>query len=266
MVPVNDRLEGRPAPLAARAPSPWLAACPVLLAAVAYAWIVRVGFRGDDLVHLYRIANVGPLDFVLTPFGGHALAIRNLAFLLSRHAFGLRPAAFMSTMLLTHLVNVWLCYRVSLRLTNDPFAAGTAAALWGMAPDSADTLSWYSVYGQVMATTALACLLVMLARKDAPARPTPGFLAALLALAAIGAFCFGTGLAVALVFPLVVVIVRPAVLGRRSTVLLLALAPPVIAGLYWAYMWTASRAGRLDPVSLEWQMFVTEAPAGANVW
>lgn len=238
----------------------WLAACPVVVAAIAYSWILREGFRGDDLGNLYLIANDTLLTVVLTPFGGHALVVRNLTFWLTRHAFGLHPGAFMTTVLLTHLANVWLCYRLSLRLTNDVFAAGTAATLWGTATDAAGTLSWYSVYGQVMATTVLAGMLLALARSDKHAGLTPKWLAALLAWSVVGAFSFGTGLAVALVLPFVVVMVRPGVLARRSNVVLLASAPPVVTGLYCAYMWAAIRFARLDPVAPQWQL------AFAKLW
>ena len=123
---------------------------PVLVAACIYFPITRSFFYADDFVCLLSIRNDGFLRFVLHPFAGHDLVVRNLVFYASAWLFGLRAELFFWTVLLTHLLNVWLLYRVLRNLTASVPLACVGAALWGTSPVLVGTLGWYSVYAQVM--------------------------------------------------------------------------------------------------------------------
>ena len=133
------------APTGPRIESRWLWAVPVVLAIEAFAWIVAVGFQDDDFLHFYNLATLGPFRFVLLPHGNHPHALRNLVLVGMRGLFGLHSEAFMACVLLTHLLNVVLCYLIGVRLTRDPYVATVAAALWAVAYTSSGTLGWYYV-------------------------------------------------------------------------------------------------------------------------
>jgi hypothetical protein len=90
---------------------------PLTLAAMVYHPITRVYFFADDLSTLAMAASDSPVAFVLRPFGGHLDVTRNLVFLTSYRLFGMRAELFYWTVLLTHLLNVWLLFRVLRSLT-----------------------------------------------------------------------------------------------------------------------------------------------------
>ena len=151
---------------------------PLALVALAFsAWvyypITRVFFYADDFFHLSRITSVPALTFVLTPFAGHNLVVRNLAFLVSWHLFGLHAAPWYWTVLLTHLLNVWLLFGVLGALTASVPLACLGATIWGTCPLGVGALAWYSVYGQVLAGTALLIVLDQLSRLAATGAPVP---------------------------------------------------------------------------------------------
>jgi hypothetical protein len=220
----------------------WLAAGPVILAAAAYWWILGIWFDSDDFIHLYDLANLGPLGFAFKGQGGHAYVVRNTVFWLTHALFDLHAEGFMATVLLTHLLNVFLCYRVGRGLSGDPYAASAAAALWAVAPSAAGTLGWYSVFGQVLATTVLLVILLSVSRRAADARPvTTQAVLGWLILSWIGGFCFGTGLGVALVMPAVIALFVPAALERAATRGVLIMSPMVVVALYVGYLVVGAR-------------------------
>jgi hypothetical protein len=224
------------APTGPRIESRWLWAVPVVLAIEAFAWIVAVGFQDDDFLHFYNLATLGPFRFVLLPHGNHPHALRNLVLVGMRGLFGLHSEAFMACVLLTHLLNVVLCYLIGVRLTRDPYVATVAAALWAVAYTSSGTLGWYSVYGQVLATTALGGILLLVTRRtdeDRTVDATTVLCCVLLSWA--GAFCFGTGIGLAIALPAVVALLAPDVLARHPTRWLLGTGPLGVVALYFVY-------------------------------
>jgi hypothetical protein len=225
------------------------AALPVLLAAAVYFPVTRSYFYADDFVHLASIRNDGFLRFVLRPFAGHNYVVRNLVFYGSARFFGLRAGLFFWTVLLTHLLNVWLLFRVLRVLTTSPTLASAGTALWGTAPVLAGTLGWYSVYGQVLVATAL---LVVLDRVTRLARsgdaPSAGAAALWYVLLLAGSACFGTGLGVALVFPAVLYLLLPAIWRRRGLCLAFLTLPIATFAFYRA---DHSISARLEPPTLE---------------
>jgi hypothetical protein len=215
----------------------WLAALCVGLSAATYGWILRIGFHRDDLVHLYEAANLPLPAFVAHGVGGHALALFNLVFLAHYELFGLHPGCWMAAMLLAHLVNVLLCFRVGRALSQNAPAAALAALLFGVCNAAAGTLYWFSVFGQVMATTlaltALAAILIATQRQ--PARYA---LIGIAVVAVTGAtLCFGTGFAFALLFPLTAWLIAPAVIADERARLPVVLTPLLAALLYAANLW-----------------------------
>ena len=76
------------------------------------------------------IVNDGFLRFVLRPWAGHNYLARNLVFYTSWHVFGLHAAPYFLIVLLTHLVNVWLLFRVIRTLTSSAMLA-----MWSKSSD-----------------------------------------------------------------------------------------------------------------------------------
>ena len=91
--------------------------------------ITRAYFFADDFIHLVSIANDGFIRFVFRPYAGHNLAARNLVFWASARLFGLRADLFFWTVLVTHLLNVWLLFRIARSLTGSLALACIGASL-----------------------------------------------------------------------------------------------------------------------------------------
>ncbi len=205
-------------------------------AALVTAWpILGNYFYFDDFAHFYQLLNFGPRRLVTSPYGGHMCMVRNAVWYGSFLAFGMRPEGYFATVLATHVVNVVMVFVLVRRLGASPWLACLAAVLFATAPANLGTLGWYSAYGHALATTAtlLALLIVTPARGDD--RPL-GWGAALGAATCmlIASQSFGTGAAIAIVFPAMAVLLRPATLRARGPLAMLG-ALPVLVGLAW---WT----------------------------
>lgn len=219
---------------------------PVALSAWVYFPVTRVFFWADDLFHLGRLTGDGPLPWLITPFEGHNLLVRNLVFLGSWLVFGFHPAAWYGTVLVTHLVNVWLLFRVLSTLTGSAGLACVGATLWGMGPLAGGTLGWYAVFGQALVGTILLFVLNGMARialHGAPLSRPRAF--AWYGLLLAGTTCFGTGIGVALAFPVVLFLILPAA-WRDAPVRLAYLALPAITVLL--YFACRAAASRLEPL------------------
>ncbi len=168
-------------------PPPWsslAALLPVALAAWVYRPLLDGWFWADDLTNMVEIANEGALPFVFRPFGGHNLPVRNLVFVASYWSFGLDARPWFWTVYLTHLLNVWLLFRVVRTVTASATLACFGAALWGASPVVAGALEWYSVFGHVLVATALLIVLdrvTALARDGAAIPPRTSWLCWVLA-------------------------------------------------------------------------------------
>jgi len=208
---------------------------PVLAAALAYGAVTRGYFFADDFAALYALANGTGERFIVEPTGGHLLLVRNLAYALTWALAGADPRPFMWSAFLTHLGLVALLFALVRRATGHALVAAVTATLWGTCPLAAGTLEWYAVYGQALATVALAVVLAWVVRRQVAARPVgAGTATAWAAILLAGSTCFGTGVAVALLAPAVVGLALPrARLTPRAWVVLLGL-PPAVALLYAA--------------------------------
>ena len=209
---------------------------PLALSAWVYFPITRAYFWADDFVCLASIRNDGFLRFVLRPFGGHNLLLRNLVFYLSYRLFGLRAELYFWTVLLTHLLNVFLLFRLLRNLTASLTLASFGATLWGTSPVGYGALGWYAVYGQVLATTLVLVVLVQLTGLAAEGRRLTARTAAvwygLLLLATVS---FGVGIGVALVFPAILFLVLPAAWRERRVRLAYLALPLVTLAAYLAF-------------------------------
>lgn len=210
---------------------PLLAASAALVA----AWpIVGSYFYADDFAHLFEIASFGPWDFLTAPYAGHMYLVRNAVFYASFRFFDMEPAGYFALALATHVVNALLLFALVRRLTGDALLACLGGVLFGASPAVTGTLGWYSVFGHALATAATISALLVVA-------PRPGETRALAPRAACGAGatmlvasqCFGTGAAVALVFPALVLLLRPATLRRPASLAALGALPLLVLGVWW---------------------------------
>jgi hypothetical protein len=184
---------------------------PVALAAWVYWPLTRSWFWSDDFLSMASIVNDGFLRFVLRPYGGHNLLVRNAIFYASWQLFGIHAAPYFWAVLLTHLLNVWLLFRLLRTLTSSATLACFGATLWGASPIAAGTLNWYSVFGQVLVGTILLVVVRRLAELSRAGVPVSGRTASTwYALLLLGTVCFGVGLGIALAFPVALFVMLPA--------------------------------------------------------
>jgi len=215
---------------------------PIALATIRYYPIIQNYFFSDDFLNLYHIADDPLLKYLVTPNGGHVLLTRNAIFYLSLQLFGTDPRYYFWIVLLTHLINVALLFRVIQVLTASSLLASFGAALWGMSPLHEGTLGWYSVYGQVLVATCALVILYQALRGAAEGEPPRRATRAVwyvLALAA--ASSFGTGTGIAIVLPVVLGLLLPAHAGgwkgRLPLLSLVVVVPVFYVAQIWAYQY-----------------------------
>ena len=233
-----------PVPSSAR-----LALIPVGFAAVVYSPVLRNYFWADDFLHLYQIVNTGWREFVLTPHGGHIYLVRNTIFYLLHHAFDLDPQPYFACVLATHLVNVAFLFRLIRGLTGSSEVACFGATLWGVCPVNEGSLGWYSLHGHLLVGTVWLWVMsdlvsLIAAGRTISSRRILGWYLLLVA----GITCFGIGIALAMVFPLVVFVLLPPGTERRRLTRwfapLVVVAPAMLAGFTALYQrLTGSSAG-----------------------
>ncbi|MDX2169023.1 MAG: hypothetical protein SF182_18290 [Deltaproteobacteria bacterium] len=169
-----------------------LAALAVLLAAAAYAPILRNGYFTDDFVQLYRSRTAPLAEFLLTPYGGHILFAQNAILVGIQTVAGAPapPRLLFAAMLVLHLTVVLSLFHLVRRWTMSAPLACAVAAWWGTLPVLNGTLGWYSVLGQVVVTL---CVLAILASASTD-RPWNRMRRALwVAAALLSALSFGGG-------------------------------------------------------------------------
>jgi hypothetical protein len=204
------------------------------MTAAAYAPLIGNYFNRDDFVHLWQLANDDFGQFVLRMHGGHLYLTRNLAFALFHWLFGTRAAFYFAAVLLTHLLNVSLLFRVVRGLVGSWRIACLCAALWGIAPINEGALGWYSAYGHVLATTCLLWVLTRLVRCRAGTPVAASRVWAWALVSAVGGTCFGIGIGVAIVMPAIAGLLLPPSELRHRAVVAFSVAAMVLIGLYVA--------------------------------
>jgi hypothetical protein len=194
----------------------------VLLAAViVHGRVLGAGFLHDDFLHLYGAAALPIGDFLTRTTGGHFMVVHKLFFLGLHGLAGVEPAPYFAVVLLTHLINVGLLFRLCRRLGAGLALSGLAAFLWGTTPVHHGTLRWFSAYGAVLSTLLTLVALLQLAGAIREQRGMHWREVAVASLALfIGAATVSGGLVVALVFPVVAALALPRVSTPRRTVIL----------------------------------------------
>ena len=208
--------------------------------ALVYFAITRNYFFADDFLNLYNISNYSLLRYLITPNGGHLLVVRNAIFYLTYLLAGTHPEPYYWSVLLVHLVNVWLLFRVIRTFTGSAHLASFGAALWGTSPLNEGALGWYSVFGHVLVATALLIILdqagAVAARGGVPSR---AMRALWYALALAAATSFGVGISVALTLPVALWLLLPQWRARRRLpplIFLVVVIPVLYVVLTWVYI------------------------------
>jgi hypothetical protein len=210
-----------------------LAVVPLALTALVYRSLPSVYFNADDFLNLYFIVNKTAEEYLLRPHGAHLLVVRNALFYLFFHLFGPEPRFYLWSVLLTHLLNVWLLFVLIRRLTDNQPLAAFGAALWGVCPIHSGTLGWYSVYGQVLVATILLIVLNQAARAATSTRPLPSSAVVVWPLLfLLASTCFGIGIGLTLVSPLLAFLLLPASPIRTRVCLSLAVLAVATPFLY----------------------------------
>src|SRR5262249_1563353 len=138
-----------------------------------YRGVLEAYFWSDDFSWLYVLHDRSTAEFLFTPMGGHSLVARNAALALTDALAGFNPRPYYAAVLLTHGLNVALLAALILRLTNRLSLAAIGAVAWGTCPAASETLGWYSVYGQVAATTCILLLFLHIAARTRDASVLP---------------------------------------------------------------------------------------------
>lgn len=208
--------------------------------------ILGIYFHADDFLNLLHIRTRPLVEYLLTPFGGHLCLFRNLLFLCSFALFGLRSEAFFMVVLLTHLLNVRLLFRAVQQLSGSDHLAAFGATLWGVLPLNGASLGWFSVYGHVVAGTVSLTLLGSMAQRWTTGLPLSTRTAvSWYGLLLLGSVSFGTGIGLALVFPIVFAVGFPRA-SLRAKVLFCSL-PPLVGGMWIGLDWLARTAWGAGP-------------------
>lgn len=189
-----------------------------VIAVTAFVWrtLPQGYFYGDDFMNLFRICDRPLSEYLLSTHGGHALVVRNAAFYAFARLFGTQASAYFLVVLLTHLLNTALLFRILRRTTASRWLAAFGATAFGTCPVADGSLAWYSVYGHVLAASALLVSLDVASRAAARGRALTRRESGLVFVLMIAAtLSFGTGIAVALGVPVALALVLPPKPGRR---------------------------------------------------
>jgi hypothetical protein len=195
-------------------------------------------FRLDDFLHLYDIVEHGWLQFALTTNGGHLLITSNTAFYLCHALFGLHAEMYMVVAWLTHLLNVYLLYRVVEISTDGAELAFVAALLWGVSGLAQEAIGWFSVYGHVLVVTFVLWFLAEVAQVSRGRRALGAWtLARWILLLLLGATSFGTGIPIAMLAGPAVYLLLAGHPGRRRAALWMGSLVLLVPAVYVASIW-----------------------------
>jgi hypothetical protein len=179
----------------------------LVLVAVIVRPVLDNPFQIDELLLLYVLANYGVAALLLTPHGGHSLLTSNLSYVILRALFGLDSRYWLAVVVMTHLLNVLLLFRIVHTYTDRSALAGVCALLWGAAPVHYEALGWFAVYGQFLVATCVLWIVLDAARIHRRLRPlTTGVVVRWCLLLLAAATSFGVGLALAVVSGIAIIL------------------------------------------------------------
>lgn len=237
-----------PAPRPEPAEASWLVLLPVGLAAFVFWPRPDQYFQAEDLYHLYRAVNQPWPALLLQQHGGHVYAAFSTLMALCHALFGLRPDGWFATLLALHLVNVALCFGVMRLVVGSPALAAVGSLLWAVAPTHAHALDWFTMSGQVLATT----MILAVVRSALAHAGGPGAVRGALWLVAmlVAATANGAGTAAALVLPLAAFLLLPPGAGRRRSACWLAAGVPLVIAAVVTCRLAASHVTGILPTTI----------------
>ena len=165
-------------------------------------------FWGDDFLHFYQIANWNPFEFIFLPFGNQFFPFRQLIYYGLFKIFGLNSLVYFSIVLLTHACSAYLLYKIILLLTDRPSLAAAGSMMWGIYPGNYSSLAYFPSYGQVLTSLFFLLFLYDLIRIEKGEISFSKIVAIRWSFYAfLMATSYGTGLAIACLSPLIIVII-----------------------------------------------------------
>lgn len=203
--------------------------------AAVYGRLISTYFVRDDFLNLFAVVDADRFEYLLRPHGGHLLVVRNACFVLFHWLFGMQAELYFAAVLLTHLLNTLLLFRIVDNWTESAPLAAFGALLWATSPVHAGTLGWYSVYGQVLVGTCLLIILYQISRHDRrQTSPAAIVVIGWPLLFIVASTCFGVGIGLTLVSPLALYLLLPPSRVRLAVCAALALLAAVTPSAYKA--------------------------------
>jgi tetratricopeptide (TPR) repeat protein len=160
--------------------------CILAVTAVVYLRSLANAFVLDDVAMLVRNPNLGDWSFVWKAFTREEFWYSDADFLphfrnyrplllvfywINYQLFGLNPAPWHGSVVLIHLVAVWLVFKISRRLTGESTPALLASALFALTPIHAQAVVWIASSGVVLGTAfGLAAFYLIMPRAEGTAR------------------------------------------------------------------------------------------------
>jgi len=237
---------------------------PVLVLAIvlgltflAYSGTLQYAFVHDDRGQILDNPDVHSWRFLPRYFAGHVWSgvmpselgnyyrpVFLLWLRLNDMLFGAHPSGWHFTTVFLHVLVTLLVYRLAFRVTDDRWAAGIAALLFGLHPVHIEAVSWISgVTEPLLGALLVPAFLCYLRRHDSPAKGKH-WLALSLAFYALAMLAKETALVLPAVILLYELLYRPPRKGRgdgrlfpgalRSVLPYLALVPPYLLARVWA--------------------------------
>lgn len=176
---------------------------PVLGAFVAFLPVTGAYFHRDDFAHLIAVNNNPLRSIVWVPVTGHLYVFPKLAYSLLLGTFGPAPAPFFWFALILHLINTALLYSLARILTDSPRIASVAALVWGISRLHTENLSYFCLHANLL--VGLGMLLALRGLAIAQLSQDYGVWRAIgwACLVFSASLSYGTGLVLALTFPLI---------------------------------------------------------------
>lgn len=206
----------------------------IIIVGIVQSQLLFTYFFRDDFLHIYQIANWPALEFIFSAYGGHLYITRNLIFLIMFKFFGMNAFYYFLIVLITHLASVFLLFKIIRLLTGNNVIAFTGSVIWGMSPVNYATLAWYSAYGHIIVGPFFLLFLYDLFRIE------KGIITFNLKIALkwslyffIMATSFGTGLAIIVVSPVIILILLWK--HKNKWILALSTIPIIIFVLFLLY-------------------------------
>lgn len=200
----------------------------LLVAAATWSTVLDVNFDVDEYYFLFLLEVAPKMEFLFRPFVGHIVGLMNAGIWLCHSLFGLDPRGYQVLLLVIHLVNTGLLFRISFALWGSIPLATFVALVWGVSASHAGSLERFAMIGTLTGIAiVLAILLVLInmgAGKASVTKLRVAGIAVALCVASLGA---GMALAAALTLPLMALAFAPAERKKLAPLLAMLIVLPV---------------------------------------